>query len=45
MVHPKVNLKRRNSTMEQIAAWITENWADIVKFFDRLFDLITKIAE
>ena len=31
--------------MEKIAAWITENWEDIVKFFDKLFGIIAKIAE
>ena len=25
--------------------WIMENWAAIVAFFDKLFDIITKIIE
>ena len=43
-VIPKVNFKRRNSIMD-IAAWIKDNWAAIVAFFDKLFDIITKIVE
>lgn len=43
-VVPKVNFKRRNSIMD-IAAWIKDNWAAIVAFFDKLFIIITNIIE
>ena len=41
-VNPKVNFIRRNNTM---AEWIKENWAAIVAFFDKLFEVIAKIIE
>ena len=41
---PKVNFKRRNTIMD-IAAWIKDNWAAIVAFFDKLFAIITEVIE
>lgn len=41
-VNPKVNFIRRKNTMDK---WIKENWAAIVAFFDKLFEVIAKIIE
>ncbi len=41
----EVNLIRRKSVMDKIAAWIKENWADIVAFFDKLYSIIAEIIE
>lgn len=41
-VNPKVNFIRRNNAMDK---WIKENWAAIVAFFDKLFEVIAKIIE
>jgi hypothetical protein len=43
-VIPRANFKRRKTIMD-IAAWIMDNWAAIVDFFDKLFEVIAKAIE
>ena len=31
--------------MADVFAWIQENWADIVKFFDKFYAILKDIAE